>query len=944
MKKLQFPLLFCLLGGHAMAVPSFDPFANATANGGTSYEVGSSLVGEYNHTLFGPWYVRGTNFGLTQPTIVSGNLSYAGLPTSPGNSIAFAPANASSACIDLNLPAQHTETVYYSFLLKIMDLSAVPTYATNNPIAAFLDDPSLSFSQAQIGRLGSRLVTKKVGDGYVLGIGRSASIPDFVYEPNEAAHNINDVLFVVGCYQRVANVQTNVSLWVNPPAATFGEAEVPTPTLTAPYPASLSGAINNNSARAFGILCQFPHAPDGVIDDVRVATSWALATGGLGFSVQPTNQSAVAGSNVTFAAMAVGASPLTYKWQKDYIDLVEGGRFWGVNTPVLTISNVSHAEAGFYTVAVTNAGKGVISDPALLEVTDPVLDPRILTQPVSRTNLAGTTATFQVVAEGTPPLWYSWLKNNGVIWDAGNISGANTDTLTISDVSSADVANYSVVVMNGLGTTITSSIVSLTIVSPLAVAAQPTSRLVPAGGKTVLAVGVSGTGPVTYQWQFGEANLSGATAASYVLNNVQPEVAGNYRVIATGPVNSVTSSVAAVSILTSPLRLATTNLVVLRIGDGAQTLTARGNSMFLDQFTSGGSLRGTVSIPDSGPTAMVAIGPNVVTLSGGGTSVSGSGLTKSANGQFLVLGAYNTNLSYPADLNNSAATVVPRGIGLVDSFAQYTMVVSSTTSFNSTFFRGAVADGTNNFWGWGRAPGTYYFGFDSPATLVQGDWSNLRGMGIFNGAIYGASSVSGKTGVMTLPGLPTVTNDVQVLIDTGRTSSSDCDVSPDGTIIYVADSAGIANGGGIQRWQFDGGSWSLVYTLANGFPAGAYYVAADFSGPNPVVYAVTTEASNNALVRVEDTGAGSIGSVLAHAGANQTFRGIRMGPAAPASAASPMLSITLNGANVVLDWEGSYFLQSSTGVGGPYTDVINGVRPYTTSTSSTAHRFFRLRQ
>lgn len=944
MKRYPWLLCLCLLGGRSLAVPGYDPFAAATDDGGTAYAVDDYLVGQYNPTLSGPWYVRGTNFGLTQPVIVAGNLNYSGLPGSTGNSVACAPADASSACVDLNLPAQHTETVYYSFLLKITDLSAVPVYATNNPIAAFLDDPGLNFSGARIARLGSRLVTKKVGAGYVLGIGRSASIPDFAYESDGDAHLINEVLFVVGCYQRIANVQTNVSLWVNPPAATLGAADAPAPTVTAPYPGSLTGAINNNSARAFGILCQFPHAPAAVMDDVRVATSWALVTGGLGFSVQPTNQSAVVGSNVTFTVTAAGASPLTYQWQKDYVDLVEGGRFSGVKTRTLTISDVSHAEAGIYTVTVTHGSQGIISDAAWLEVTDPIVDPRIITQPESQTNLAGTTATFRVVADGTPPLSYSWLRAGGVIWDGGNIAGANTDTLTLTDVSSAEATNYSVVVVNGLGVSITSSVVSLTVVSPIAIAAQPTSRRVFPGEKTVLAVGISGSGPVAYQWQREDADLAGATAAAYVLANVRAEMAGNYRVIATGPFNSVTSSVATVSLLTEPLHLAATNVVVLRVGDGAQPLTARGNSIFLDQFTAAGDLRGTVSIPDEGPSALVAIGPTIVTLSGGTTSVGGNGLTKSVNDQFLVLGAYNTNLSYVADLNTSAAARVPRGIGLVDAAGRYTLVVSSTNAFDATFFRGAVADGTNNFWGWGRAPGTYYFGFDNPATLVQGEWNNLRGMGIFNGSIYCVSAVAGRQGIMKLPGLPTVASDFQVVLETGRGHTSECDVSPDETIIYVADAATTGNGGGVRRWQFDGETWQLAYTLSDGFPAGAYYVAADFSGPHPVVYAVTTEASNNALVRVEDTGAGAVGTVLAYAGANQNFRGLRLGPRAAAELPRPTLSFHHAGENIILDWTGPFFLQSSPDVGGPYLDVINGTRPFKHNPSSAGQQFFRLRQ
>jgi hypothetical protein len=160
-------------------------------------------------------------------------------------------------------------------------------------------------------------------------------------------------------------------------------------------------------------------------------------------------------------------------------------------------------------------------------------------------------------------------------------------------------------------------------------------------------------------------------------------------------------------------------------------------------------------------------------------------------------------------------------------------------------------------------------------------------------------------------------------------------------VIYVADSL-TTGGGGIQRWEFNGSSWNLAYTLSDNLAAGAYYVTADFSGANPVVYAVSTEADNNQIVRFSDTGVGATGTILGYAGVNQNFRGIRLGPAAT-SVARPLLSITRAPAAVILNWSGSFVLQSATSVTGPYTDVLNATAPYTNSTSG-AQKFFRLRQ
>ena len=66
------------------------------------------------------------------------------------------------------------------------------------------------------------------------------------------------------------------------------------------------------------------------------------------------------------------------------------------------------------------------------------------------------------------------------------------------------------------------------------------------------------------------------------------------------------------------------------------------------------------------------------------------------------------------------------------------------------------------------------------------------------------------------------------------------DIGISARLCRFQENPGYYSGGGIKRYQFDGSTWSLAYTLNNGLDAGARYVMADFSGANPVVYAVTT--------------------------------------------------------------------------------------------------------
>ena len=77
--------------------------------------------------------------------------------------------------------------------------------------------------------------------------------------------------------------------------------------------------------------------------------------------------------------------------------------------------------------------------------TETLMPPSITTQPASQTAPVGSDVTFSVVATGTAPLSYQWKK------DGGDISGATSATLTLTNVQLTDAGSYSVVVSNSVG-------------------------------------------------------------------------------------------------------------------------------------------------------------------------------------------------------------------------------------------------------------------------------------------------------------------------------------------------------------------------------------------------------------------------------------------------------------------------------------------------------------
>ena len=86
---------------------------------------------------------------------------------------------------------------------------------------------------------------------------------------------------------------------------------------------------------------------------------------------QPASQSVSSGTNVIFTVGAMGGTPLGYQWLLNGQSLTEGGQFSGTATPALTVIFALPANAGGYSVIVTNSIGSVTSVVATLSVSAP---------------------------------------------------------------------------------------------------------------------------------------------------------------------------------------------------------------------------------------------------------------------------------------------------------------------------------------------------------------------------------------------------------------------------------------------------------------------------------------------------------------------------------------------------------------------------------------------
>jgi hypothetical protein len=160
-------------------------------------------------------------------------------------------------------------------------------------------------------------------------------------------------------------------------------------------------------------------------------------------------------------------------------------------------------------------------------------------------------------------LWYQNVTN--LVYVENDLAGTYNPTsivttnitFTLTNVTSANAGNYTVVVTNFWGST-TSSVAALTVTGGAPTVSAPAGVTNYAGKNVSFSVTGSGTGPLGYQWQKNTVNLTnGGTISGATTNilNITPAAitdSGNYQVIVTNSSGSVTSSVAPLSILPLP--------------------------------------------------------------------------------------------------------------------------------------------------------------------------------------------------------------------------------------------------------------------------------------------------------------------------------------------------------------------------------------------------------
>jgi len=312
--------------------------------------------------------------------------------------------------------------------------------------------------------------------------------------------------------------------------------------------------------------------------------------------ITPVSELVGSGTNATFTVTASGSPPLSYQWQFDGTNLMNGGNIVVSPAGTLTVSNVTAANDGIYSVTVSNAYGAASSADAVLTFSTNAISPpaNLVTNPGFELGTDGWTFTgdggwdnhdlahtgnaeayvniasgsvSQTIAttSGSVYVVSFWLSANGfsssatIMASFGSTTGFaksygsgafgyQLQSFTAQATGTTTVFTFSGVMNGGTFFLDDVSIVPTVQVAPQ-ISIQPTSQLVVPGDTTAFSVGVAGLTPLRYQWQFDGVNLAGATNSTLILNAVAITDAGNYDVVITNAYGSVTSTTATLSVL-----------------------------------------------------------------------------------------------------------------------------------------------------------------------------------------------------------------------------------------------------------------------------------------------------------------------------------------------------------------------------------------------------------
>jgi uncharacterized repeat protein (TIGR03803 family) len=159
-------------------------------------------------------------------------------------------------------------------------------------------------------------------------------------------------------------------------------------------------------------------------------------TGAPQITSQPHSRAALAGGSAVFSVAVFGAPPLFYQWQKDGTNLTDGGVISGSAARILSLTNILAANAGAYSVIVSNSLGSITSASAQLTLVSPPVF-----QTISPSNHI-VSLTWSTAAGQTHQLQYKASLTSANWTNLGGPLTATGDTLTATDAIAANSQRF----------------------------------------------------------------------------------------------------------------------------------------------------------------------------------------------------------------------------------------------------------------------------------------------------------------------------------------------------------------------------------------------------------------------------------------------------------------------------------------------------------------------
>jgi len=417
-------LLSPLRASATSRLPVTDHFPYSAGNLGT---VGSS----------GNW-----SGSTTTHTIVAGNLdgTSLGLATSSANMVSMGSGTSSTYNTFASASGDITSgKVYCSFLVKINDVTSVSTSGENTISLAAQNSTSARYVE---------LWFKNVAGAVQLGLAKNGGAPSYISSGAGSALANGSVCLIVLSHEFAAGALDDiVKLWANP--SSLGTAtEDPNPRITINTGADVSTSAGiGRFLLSGGVVCN--------IDELRLSAVWADVTPpGVPVS-PPVTQPYFTRASFTPQGLVLqgtnGASNGVFTVLMSSNLLLPQDQW----TPLGT-GNFNSAGAFNW----TNASPGPDAQKFFRLLSGGSSGPFIVSQPQNVETTIGQSASFTVVAGGTPPLSYRWFFNTNTA-----LALATNASLTITNVSTNDLGFYSVLVSNTFGS-VTSAFAQLALIVP----------------------------------------------------------------------------------------------------------------------------------------------------------------------------------------------------------------------------------------------------------------------------------------------------------------------------------------------------------------------------------------------------------------------------------------------------------------------------------------------